>query len=55
MGVRRVCIADPYNRTVFVTDENGRVIESESLHLAFRIREDRRPLEFDFSKWFDEL
>lgn len=55
LGVGNICIADPYNRTVFITDDKGRLNEAETLTVAFRIREGQSRLEFDFAQWFAQL
>lgn len=55
VGVRNVCVVDPYNRAVFVVDEKGRLGESETLVVAMRVRDDQPALVFDFAQWFDQL
>jgi Uma2 family endonuclease len=54
MGVRNICIADPYNRKVF-TVEDRRLVESPSLLVAFELRRDTPLLAFDFSELFRQL
>ncbi|MBC7927319.1 MAG: Uma2 family endonuclease [Bryobacteraceae bacterium] len=55
MGVAHICVADPWNHTLFYVDAQGSWIESASLTVSFSIRAALPPLTLDFAGLFSQL
>jgi Uma2 family endonuclease len=56
MGVRNICIVDPYEKpTLFLVNDDGRLVESSSLEVSFVLRDAQPALTVDFGQLIAQL